>query len=235
MKKIKFLVFIISSMMISVQIYTQNVGIGDTIFTPDPSAGLEIKYTDKGLLIPRMTTAERDAISSPALSLLIYNLTTKCFEIFEDNVWQAIWCSCSGFSITATASPGHICPGARSVLTASGANIYNWSTGDNIASITVTPSSTTTYTVTGTSTVGCTGTATVRVFTNILPLPFVAVSASPSTIYIGQSSVITASGANTYSWSHGLGSGSSKTVSPAGTTTYTVTGTNTADVRTQRQ
>jgi hypothetical protein len=53
----------------------------------------------------------------------------------------------------------------------------------------------------------------------------VSASASPSTICSGASSVLTASGASTYNWSHSLGTGSSKTVSPTSTTTYTVTGT----------
>ena len=129
-------------------------------------------------------------------------------------------------SVTASASPAAICNGASSVLTASGANTYSWNTGGNTASITVTPSSTTTYTVTGTNTAGCTGTATVSVTVN--PLPTVTATASPAAICNGQTSVITASGANTYSWSGGLGTGASKTITPSSTTTYTVTGTSAA-------
>ena len=119
MRKIKFLVIIIIlKLLMSVQVYAQNIGIGDTIFTPDPSAGLEIKYTDKGLLIPRMTTAQRDAISNPAQSLMIYNLTTKCFEIYEDNVWQKIWCrpfvTC-GDNLNITHIAGEVAPVTKTV------------------------------------------------------------------------------------------------------------------------
>jgi len=49
-------------------------------------------------------------------------------------------------------------------------------------------------------------------------------TANPSQICAGSSSILTATGANTYSWSHGLGSGSPVTASPTSTTTYTVTG-----------
>jgi hypothetical protein len=129
-------------------------------------------------------------------------------------------------TVTATASPTAICNGASSVLTASGTDNYSWNTGGNTASITVTPSSTTTYTVTGTSAAGCTGTTTVSVTVN--PLPTVSATADPAEICNGASSVLTASGASTYNWSGGLGSGASKTVIPSSTTTYTVTGTSTA-------
>ena len=216
-------------MLINVQIYAQNVGIGANTFTPDNSALLEIRGT-KGLLIPRMTTAQRDSMtlsSTPAQSLLIFNTTTKCYEGYVDGQWNQLWCSCIGFSVTASASPSTICSGSSSTITASGASTYIWShslgTG---SSKTVSPTSTTTYTVIGTSTAGCTGTASVSVTVNALPT--VTASASPSTIYSGSSSTLTASGASTYSWSHSLGTGSSKTVSPTSTTTYTVTGTSTA-------
>jgi len=49
-----------------------------------------------GLLIPRMTTAERDAITSPIPeSLLIYNTTTQCFEAWNNTTtsWVPIGCN----------------------------------------------------------------------------------------------------------------------------------------------
>lgn len=55
-----------------------NVGIGTA--TPDTSAILELRSTRQGLLIPRMTTAQRDAIVLPAKSLIIFNTTTNRFE-----------------------------------------------------------------------------------------------------------------------------------------------------------
>ncbi len=90
------------------------------------------------------------------------------------------------------------------------------------ASQVVSPGSTTTYTVTGTSS-GCTGSTSVTVTVN--PNPVVTFTPSNPTICDGNSVTIGADGATTYSWSHGLGTGSSKLVSPTTTTTYTVTGT----------
>jgi len=61
----------------SIQLFSQ-VGIGTS--APDASAVLEVQSTQKGLLIPRMTTSQRDAISSAPEGLLIYNTTSNQFE-----------------------------------------------------------------------------------------------------------------------------------------------------------
>jgi hypothetical protein len=55
--------------------------------SPDGSAMLEIKSTDKGFLPPRMTTAERDAIASPAEGLTIYNTEYNCLQYFKGTLW----------------------------------------------------------------------------------------------------------------------------------------------------
>jgi len=125
-------------------------------------------------------------------------------------------------TISVTASPTSICVGGTSVLTASGASTYSWSTGGSTASITVAPTGNTTYTVTGSSGVGCSNTATVTVTVNSTPT--ISITASPTSICVGGTSVLTASGASTYSWSTG-GSTASITVTPSVTTIYTVTGT----------
>ena len=53
------------------------------------STGLEVNSTTEGALLPRMTTTERDAISSKVEGLLIYNTTTKQLEIYSDGAWKA--------------------------------------------------------------------------------------------------------------------------------------------------
>jgi hypothetical protein len=117
MKKIKFLVLIISSMLLlNLQMYSQNVGINADGSTPHSSAMLDIKSNTGGLLIPRMTTAQRNAITSPAQSLLIFNTTTECFEIYEENAWQAIWCSFTcGDNLTVTHTAGDVAPVTKTV------------------------------------------------------------------------------------------------------------------------
>jgi PKD repeat protein len=117
-----------------------------------------------------------------------------------------------------------ICAGATATLTASGATTYSWNTGATTASINVSPASMTVYTVTGTTS-GCVGTNTSTV--TVSPNPTVAVNSA--SICSGNSSVLTAGGATTYSWSPAAGlsatTGASVTANPTSTTIYTVTGT----------
>jgi PKD repeat protein/photosystem II stability/assembly factor-like uncharacterized protein len=127
-------------------------------------------------------------------------------------------------NVTATGT-ATICSGNSATITASGASTYNWMPGNLTgASVSVSPTATTTYTVTGTAANGCTDPATVTITVNALP----TVAATGSTICAGNTATITATGASTYNWMPGNLTGSSVTVSPASTTTYTVTGTNAA-------
>ena len=61
------------------------VGIGTT--TPNASSVLDMTSATKGALLPRMTTAQMNAISSPALGLIIYNISNNNFEFFNGSSW----------------------------------------------------------------------------------------------------------------------------------------------------
>jgi gliding motility-associated-like protein len=113
-----------------------------------------------------------------------------------------------------------VCAGTNVTLAGSGATTYSWNNGVTNGT-SFTPAATTTYTVTGTS-LGCT--ATDQVIVTVNPIPVVNAGADVS-ICIGGSTTLTASGATTYSWSPGGQTTSSISVSPASTTTYTLTGT----------
>lgn len=52
--------------------YSQGVAINSDNSAPDPSAMLDVKSTTRGLLCPRMTLAQRNAIANPATGLTIY-------------------------------------------------------------------------------------------------------------------------------------------------------------------
>src|ERR1043166_5265966 len=74
-------------------------GIGTT--TPDASSLLEIKSTSKGLLIPRMTQTQRNAIVSPATGLLIFQSDhTSGFYYYSGSAWTAVTQKSKGWSLT---------------------------------------------------------------------------------------------------------------------------------------
>jgi len=82
----------------------QNVSISPTGNPPDNSAALDIRdFTNKGVLIPRLTTAQRNAIPSPANSLLIFNTTTGCYEWWTGVVWVPLGCGCTSAPSAPTA------------------------------------------------------------------------------------------------------------------------------------
>ena len=59
--------------------------------TPNTSAALEIKSTTKGLLISRMTLAQRNAIPSPAKGLLIYQISNETGFYYYDGIkWKPL-------------------------------------------------------------------------------------------------------------------------------------------------
>jgi hypothetical protein len=70
--------------------YAQTMGISDVAIIPDPSSILEMRTTTKGMLIPRMTEAERDLISSPANGLMAYNTSTNQFNFYDGINWIAL-------------------------------------------------------------------------------------------------------------------------------------------------
>jgi hypothetical protein len=66
----------------------QNISVTNDGSAPHASAMLEIKSTNKGMLIPRMTMAQRSAISSPATGLLIYQTdNTQGFYVYDGAAW----------------------------------------------------------------------------------------------------------------------------------------------------
>src|SRR5215467_530324 len=67
----------------------QSVAINTTGNAADNSAMLDISSLNKGFLAPRMTTAQRTAIVSPANGLLVFDTDTKTFWYFS-TTWKEI-------------------------------------------------------------------------------------------------------------------------------------------------
>ena len=82
-------------------IFSANVGTNAPIFnmlstgqmsvgaeTPASTAALDITSTTRGLLIPRMTTSQRNAISTPATGLMIWNTDDTTLHNYTGNTWR---------------------------------------------------------------------------------------------------------------------------------------------------
>lgn len=66
--------------------FSQSVGIG--IVNPDASSKLDISSNNAGVLVPRMTTTDRNRIVSPAKGLLVFDSTTNNFWFYNGNAWS---------------------------------------------------------------------------------------------------------------------------------------------------
>jgi hypothetical protein len=85
MKTITLLLALLLATTLSAQVSVSTDGS-----SPDPSAMLEVKSTDKGLLIPRLTTVQRTGISNPAIGLLVYDSTTESFWFYNSGGWTEL-------------------------------------------------------------------------------------------------------------------------------------------------
>ena len=54
---------------------------------PHPSAALDVKATNKGFLLPRLTTVQRNSIANPAIGLLVYDLDKSTLYLFDGQNW----------------------------------------------------------------------------------------------------------------------------------------------------
>src|SRR5688500_11825541 len=85
--------FIAIFMCFDSSVHAQGVGINTTGNDPDPSALLDLNGSpanDKGLLVPRLTTAEMNDIVAPATGLIIYNTDCNGLNYFNGNAWIAL-------------------------------------------------------------------------------------------------------------------------------------------------
>src|SRR5688500_15216343 len=102
------------TMFITYNAVSQSVAINDNGAVAHPSAMLDVNVTaaaKKGVLVPRMTSAERTAIAAPAKGLLVFDNTTSSFWYYNGVAWTPL-------------------SGSANYWTLSGANIYNNNAGN---------------------------------------------------------------------------------------------------------
>lgn len=89
-KYIRTSLFAVAALSLATTLYAEGVGIAETEITPDPSAMLEVASTNKGALFPRMTTAQREAIASPAVGLMVFDTDQDTFYFNNTNGWAVL-------------------------------------------------------------------------------------------------------------------------------------------------
>src|SRR6185436_20215132 len=104
MKKL-FLQFTITSVSIIASFHNSisQVGIANGVIVPHPSALLEIRSNDKGVLVPRLSSAQRIAIVSPATGLLVFDSNTTSFWFYNGASWTELPVAGFGWRITGNA------------------------------------------------------------------------------------------------------------------------------------
>ena len=83
-KSVQLLAVILVSQIIT---NAQGIGINSTGANPHTSSMLDVTSTDKGILVPRMTSGQRVLIAGPADGLLVYDITTLSFWYFNGTIW----------------------------------------------------------------------------------------------------------------------------------------------------
>lgn len=86
----KILSLILALIILFSSTLSSQVGINTDNSAPDNSAMLDVKSTSKGFLPPRMTTAQRNSIATPAEGLVIYNVSEDALNVYNGIEWLSM-------------------------------------------------------------------------------------------------------------------------------------------------
>jgi hypothetical protein len=125
--------------------------------------------------------------------------------------------------LTTTQSANQQCAGTTITLTAAGATTFTWVNGPTSSQYVVSPGVTTVYTITGSNGGACNGITLVT--QSVIPYPVLGLSQQNTVVCEGETAVLTATGATTYSWSSGQTS-AQISLTPSATANYVLSGNN---------
>lgn len=147
----KFCFLFITLNICAGSLFAQGVGINANGNPPDPSAGLDVQFSDKGFLPPRLTTVQRNAIQNPATALTIFNTTTGCLETFMPQAgWRQVSCDCPQAPATLFTVPTPINAGAPVAFNSLvQGTFYSWSFASGTPNSSSSSSATVTWSGTG--------------------------------------------------------------------------------------
>jgi len=86
-----FKLFLIFNLVFCFKVFAQNITItDDDAYTPDDAAILDVISTSKGVLLPRLTDEQRNAMNNVPLGMLIFNTTDSALQVFIDTSWYSM-------------------------------------------------------------------------------------------------------------------------------------------------
>jgi hypothetical protein len=222
-------------------IAAQGVLISDSPGQVSPDAGLEVNFNDKGLLLPRLTLAQRNAIPAPNAGLVIFNTSSGCAEVYTGSGWSAMACECLApppAPVQVSGPQSTPCIGDTGVVftvsAVAGANSYNWVLPSGMILSSGQGSQTITAQITGTvgsdievaAVNGC-GSSSPFNYSYPIQAPDASFTTQPSNVATNQAAQFIPAESGTHSWSFASGNpASSSSASPSVTWssagTYTV-------------
>lgn len=140
------------TLVLGISAKAQNIAINNDGTSAATSAMLDVKSSNKGFLMPRVTTLQRTAIASPALGLLVFDTDTKTVWAYDGTSWKNLYTSGGltlpfsqtvsttnpAFSVTNSGTAiegttnGASASGIRGIATVNGSNgVYGGSTAAN--------------------------------------------------------------------------------------------------------
>ncbi|MBU0764606.1 MAG: DUF1566 domain-containing protein [Bacteroidetes bacterium] len=106
--------FLTTCLILSLNTQAQNIAItDDDSYVADSSAMLDVKSLTKGMLVPRLTTTQRNAISNPATGLLVFDNDELSFFFYNGTEWINL--SSGGPVWEQTGSSVHLADSANNV------------------------------------------------------------------------------------------------------------------------
>ena len=98
----KYTTLFAAVIILQISATAQSVGINNN--TPHASAALDVTSTTKGVLIPRLTQAQRTAIAGPAKGLLVFDSTSNSFWFHNGSSWIELVLTANAWSLTGNAA-----------------------------------------------------------------------------------------------------------------------------------
>ena len=181
-------------------------------FTLTPSGASTYTYSGGSAIVSPSTTTSFSITGTSSLGCVSSNTAVALISVNALPI------------VSASTSNSVICLNATTAVSGSGANTYTWtaSSGTVSTGISFSPNVTASYSVSGSNTLtGCTSTNAAAVTITVNPLPVLTITSSNSVSTSGQTITLSASGANSYTWSNTI-SGTSIAVNPISNTIYSL-------------